>query len=102
MAPYEALYVRHCKTLACWEEVGEREPSKVELINQTKEIISVIRRRLQAAQSKQKSYADNRRRPLEFNVGDHVFLKVSPLKGSLHFGQKSKLAPRFIRPFEIL
>jgi len=63
------------------------------------------RKRLQTAQSRQKSYADNRRIPLEFNVGDHVFLKLSPLKGSVHFGQKGKLTdltPRFIGPFEIL
>jgi len=102
MPPYEALYGRCSKTLVCWEEVGEREPSKVELIDQTKEIVNTIRKRLQTAQSRQKSYADNRRRPREFNVGDHVFLKVSPLKGSVRFGQKGKLTPRFIRPFEIL
>jgi len=57
---------------------------------------------LRAAQDRQKSYADTRRRPLEFNVGDHVFLKVSPLKGSLRFGKKGKLTPRYIGPFEIL
>ena len=82
--------------LVCWEEVGEREPSKVELIDQTKVIVSMIRKRLHAAQSPQKSYAHNRRRPLEFNVGDHVFFKVSALKGSVHFGQKGKLTPKKI------
>jgi len=86
----------------CWEEGGEREPSKVELIDHTKEIISTISKRLQTAQSGQKSYVDNHRRPLEFNMGDHMFLKVSPLNGSVHFGQKSELTPRFIGPFEIL
>jgi len=64
MAPYEALYSRRCRTPVCWEEVGEREPSKVELIDQTKEIVDLVRERLQTTQSWQKSYADNRRRPL--------------------------------------
>ena len=57
---------------------------------------------MHAAQSQQKSYADRRRRPLEFVIGDHVFVKVSPRKGAIHFGRKGKLAPRFIGPFEVL
>jgi len=89
IAPYEALYDRHCRTPVCWEEVGEREPSKVELIDKIKEIVSTIRRRLQTVQSRQKSYADNHRRPLKFNMGDHVFLKVSPLKGSVPSSQRA-------------
>ena len=83
MTPYEALYGQRCRILICWEEVVEREPSKVELIDQTKEIVSIIRKRLQVAQSRQKCYADTQRRPLEFNVSGHVFLKVSPLKSTL-------------------
>jgi len=102
VAPFEALYGRHYRTPICWDEVGEREPSKVELIEQTIEIIKVIRKRLQVAQNRQKSFADVRRKPLEFEVSDHVFLKVSPLKGSIRFRQKGKLSPRFIGPFEIL
>jgi len=86
MAPYEALYGRRCRTSVCWDEVGERKLSKVELIEQTKEILNKTREKLQAAQDRQKSYADIRRRPLTFDVGEHVFLKVSPLKGSLRFG----------------
>ncbi|GKE80937.1 hypothetical protein Tco_1550937, partial [Tanacetum coccineum] len=58
--------------------------------------------RLQAARDRQKSYANNRRKPLEFKVGDRVMLKVSPWKGVVHFGKKGKLAPRYVRPFEIL
>jgi len=58
MAPYEALYGRRCRTPICWEEVGERELSKVKLIDQTKEIVHIIRKKLQAGQSRQKSYAD--------------------------------------------
>jgi len=101
MAPYEALYGRRCRTPICWDEVGERRLSKV-LIDQTNEVITKIREKLRAAQDRQKSYADVRRRPLAFDVGEHVFLKVSPLKGSLRFGHKGKLTPRYIGPFEIL
>ena len=86
----------------CWEEVGGKKLSKVELINQTKETINKIRDKLRAAQDPQKSYANIHRRPLAFEVGEHVFLKVSPLRGSLRFGHKEKLAPRFIGPFEVL
>ena len=74
MAPYEDLYGRRCRTPICWEEVGERKLSKVELIDHTKEIMNKIREKLRAAQDRQRSYADTRRRPLEFDVGDHVFL----------------------------
>ena len=73
-----------------------------ELVQEAKEKIRVIRDRLLAAQSRQKSYAYHRRRPLEFQVGDHVFLRVSPRKEVFRFGKKGKLAPRYIGPFEIL
>jgi len=102
MAPYEDLYGRRCRTPVCWNEVGERKLSKIELIEQTQDIIFKIREKLRSAQDWQKSYADVRRRPLEFDVRDHVFLKVSPLKGSIRFGQKGKLSPRCIGPFNIL
>ena len=102
MVPYEALYGRRCRTPICWDEVGERRLSKVELIDQTIEIVQTIRERLRAAQDRQNSYADECRRPLIFNIGEHVFLKVSPLKGNLRFGQKEKLTPRYNGPFEIL
>jgi len=102
MTPYEALYGRHCRTPVCWSEVGERKLSKIELIDQTQEVIRKIREKLRTAQDRQKSYADARRRALEFKVGDHVFLKVSPLKRSVRFGQKGKLTSRFIGPFEVL
>ena len=84
------------------ERSGERKLSKIKLIEQTQDTITKIREKLRAAQDRQKSYADIRRRPLEFSVGDQVFLKVSPLKGSIRFGQKGKLAPRYVGPFEIL
>ena len=71
------------------------------LIQDTHDKVRVIKEQISAAQSQQKSYAYNRRRPLEFEVRDHVFLKVSPLRGVMRFGKKGKLSPRFIGPFEI-
>ena len=83
-------------------EVGERGLLGPEIIQETSEKIRLIRERLLGAQSRQKSYADRRRRPLEFAVGDHVFLKVSPKKGIVRFGKKGKLAPRYVGPFEVI
>ena len=68
----------------------------------TVEKIALIKERLKTAQRRQKIYVDNRRRDLEFEVGDHVFLKVSPTKSMMRFGRKGKLTPRFVDPFEIL
>ncbi|XP_075500121.1 uncharacterized protein LOC142538706 [Primulina tabacum] len=84
------------------DEVSERKMLGAELVQQTADVIALIRDRMKMAQSRQKSYADNRRRPLEFEVGDHVFIKISPLKGVMRFGKKGKLSPRFIDPFEFL
>ena len=102
MAPYEALYGRPCRSPLCWTEVGESSITVPDLIRDTSEKVSLIRQRLLMAQSRQKSYADVRRRPLEFEVGDHVFLKVMPKMGVVRFGKRRKLWPRFIGPFEIL
>ncbi|XP_058113240.1 uncharacterized protein LOC131256271 [Magnolia sinica] len=102
MGPYEALYRRPCRASHCWEEIGEKSLLGPDLVRITTEKIGIIRRRLLTAQSRQKSYADTRRRDLEFEAGDHVFLKISLMKGVLRFGKKGKLAPRFIGPFQIL
>ena len=102
MAPYEALYGRPCRSPICWTEVGESSITDPDLIRDTWEKVSLIRQRLLTAQSRQKSYADRRRQPLEFEVGDHVSLKVMPKRGVVRFGKRGKLSPRFIRPFEIL
>ena len=102
MAPFEALYGRKCRSPICWDEVGERSLLGPEMLIQTTEKVRVIRDHLRAAQSRQKSWADSRRRPLEFGVGDHVFLKISPTKGVIRFGTRGKLSPRYIGPFEIL
>ena len=82
--------------------MGESSITGPDLIRDTSEKVSLIRQRLLTAQSRQKSYADVRRRPLEFEVEDHVFLKVKPKRGVVRFGKCGKLSPRFIGPFEIL
>ena len=102
MAPYEALYGRPCRSPLCWTEVGESSITDPDMIRDTSEKVSLIRHHLLTAQSRQKTYADVRRRPLEFEVGDHVFLKVMPKRGVVRFSKRGKLSMRFIRPFEIL
>ncbi|KAL6191651.1 hypothetical protein ACLB2K_038041 [Fragaria x ananassa] len=102
MAPFEALYGRQCRTPLCWNEVGENEFCGPEIIQDTNEKIKVIKDRLKAAQNRQKSYADNRRKDLEFQVGDWVFLKLSPWKGMVHFDKREKLSLRYIGPFKVI
>nr|GEY04097.1 putative reverse transcriptase domain-containing protein [Tanacetum cinerariifolium] len=85
-----------------WAKVGEGQLIGHELIQETTKKISQIKDRLKATHDHQKSYADKRRKPLEFSVGDYVLLKVSSWKGVVRFGKKGKLAPRFIGPFEII
>ena len=102
MTPYEALYGRPCRSPICWTKVGERSIMGLDLIRDTFEKVDLIRKRLLMAQSQQKSYADRRRRPLEFEVGDHVFLKVMPKRGVVRFGKHGKQSPRYIGPFEIV
>ena len=82
--------------------MGESSITGPDFIIDTSEKVSLIRQRLLTAQSRQKSYADVRRRSLEFEVGDHVFLKVMPKRGVVKFDKREKLTPRFIGPFEIL
>ncbi|GKB69014.1 hypothetical protein Tco_0930426 [Tanacetum coccineum] len=83
-------------------EVGEGQLIGPELVKETTEKISQIKDRLKAARDRQKSYADKRRKPLEFSVSDYVLLKVSPWKSLVRFGKKGKLSPRFVGPFEII
>ncbi|GKE40082.1 putative reverse transcriptase domain-containing protein [Tanacetum coccineum] len=101
-APFEALYGRKCRSPIMWAEVGEGQLIGPELVQETTKKISQIKDRLKAARDHQKSYADKRRKPLEFSVGDYVLLKVSPWKGVIRFGKKEKLAPRFVRLFKIV
>jgi hypothetical protein len=102
MAPFEALYGRRCRTPLSWSQTGERKIYGPDLVNEAEEKVKVIQKNLRAAQSRQKSYFDKRRKPLKFEVGDHVYLRVSPTKGVQRFGVKGKLAPRYVGPFEII
>ncbi|KAD7477162.1 hypothetical protein E3N88_00298 [Mikania micrantha] len=79
-----------------------RQETGQELIQETTDKIAQIQQRLHATRSRQKRYADKRRKPLEFQVGDRVMLKVSPWKDVVRFGKKGKLAPRYVGPFEII
>ena len=102
MAPFEALYSRRCRTPLSWSQTGERKIFGPELVVEAEEKVKLIQENLRAAQSRQKSYFDKRRKPLRFKVGDHVYLRVSPTKGVHRFGIKGKLAPRYIGPYEII
>ena len=102
MAPYEALYGRPCRSLVCWIEVGERSTTGPELVRDSSKKVDLIQKRLLTAQSRKKSYVDKRWKPLDFEVGDHVFLKVMPKRGVVRFGKQGKLSPRYIRPSKVL
>jgi len=86
MAPFEALYGRRCRSPLCWDEVGERRNLGPDVIVQAVDKIRTIQEHLRAAQDRQKSWADSNRRPLEFQVGEHMFLKISPTKGVIRLG----------------
>ncbi|GKA73852.1 putative reverse transcriptase domain-containing protein [Tanacetum coccineum] len=101
-APFETLYGRKCRSPVLWDKIGEGSLIGPELVQETTDKVVVIKEKLKAVRDRQKSYADNRRKPLEFEVEDRVMLKVSPWKGVVHFGKKGKLAPRYVGPFEIL
>nr|GFA54212.1 putative reverse transcriptase domain-containing protein [Tanacetum cinerariifolium] len=101
-AIFEALYGWKCRSPIMWAEVGEGQLIGHELVQETTEKISQIKDKLNAKRDRQKSYADKRRKPLEFSVGDYVLLKVSPWEGVVCFRKKGKLAPRLVGPFEII
>jgi hypothetical protein len=102
MAPFEALYDPKCRTPLNWLKTGESQVFGTDIIKEAEDQVQLIRNCLKAAQSRQKSYADSKRRPVTFNVGDFVYFRVTPLKGMQHFHIKGKLAPRYIGPFKIL
>ncbi|GJZ71428.1 putative reverse transcriptase domain-containing protein [Tanacetum coccineum] len=101
-APFKALYGQKCQSLICWAEVGDAQLTGPEMVHETTKKIIQIKKCIQAARDRQKSYADRRCKPLEFEVGDKVMLKVSPWKGVIHFGKRVKLNTRYIGPFKIL
>ncbi|XP_048438577.1 uncharacterized protein LOC125476444 [Pyrus x bretschneideri] len=99
MAPFEALYGRSCRTPLCWSEVGERVLVGPEIVEETTQNVQVIRSNLKAAQDRQKSLADRHATDRVYEVGDWVFLKLSPWRGVVRFGKKGKLSPRYIGPY---
>ncbi|KAI3828159.1 hypothetical protein L1987_02256 [Smallanthus sonchifolius] len=102
MPPYEMLYGRKCQTPICWGEIGQKQLGSLEVVTATSEKFDQIKAWMKAVQDRQKSYADKRRRPIEFNIGDQVLLKVSHWKGIIRFRKRGKLSTRFIGPFKIL
>ncbi|GJR56119.1 putative reverse transcriptase domain-containing protein [Tanacetum coccineum] len=101
-APFEALYGRKYRSPVCWAEVGDVQLTGPKIIHETTKKIMQIRQRLQAERDRQRSYANVRKKPLEFQIGDRIMLKVSPCKGIFRFGKQGKLNPRYIGPFKIL
>ncbi|GKD87250.1 putative reverse transcriptase domain-containing protein [Tanacetum coccineum] len=95
-APYEALYGQKCRSPVCWAKVGEAQLTGLELIQETTKKTVLIKQMMQAAQDRQKSYVDQKQKPMEFEVGDRVMLKVSSWKGVVRFGKPGKLNPRYV------
>jgi hypothetical protein len=102
MAPFEMLYGQRCWTPLFWNETGERKVFEPDILQEAEKQVRMVRENLWVTQSRQKNYADHRRRELNFEVRDFVYLKVSPLRGLRHFKVWGKLTPRFIVPFKIL
>ncbi|GJV13798.1 ribonuclease H-like domain-containing protein [Tanacetum coccineum] len=101
-APFEALYGRKCHSPVCWAEVRQVQLTGLELVQETTERIIQIKQRIQTAHYRQKSYTNLKRKPMEFQVGDKVMLKVSPWNGVVRFGKRRKLNPRYVRPIKVL
>ncbi|GKB08070.1 putative reverse transcriptase domain-containing protein [Tanacetum coccineum] len=101
-APFEALYSRKCHSPVCWAEVGQVQPTGPEIVQETTKNIIQIKQRMQVAHNRKKSYADLKRKPIDFQVGDKVMLIVLPWKGVVRFGKWGNLNPRYVRPFKVL
>ena len=102
MTPYEALYGRPCRTPLCWTEVGERRDLEPAMVQETIEQVEMLKSRLKEAHDRQKSYADKRRKDLEFQVGDLVYLKMRTFQGGSKTRKLKKLKPRFMGLYPIL
>jgi hypothetical protein len=102
MAPYEALYGWQCRTPLFWSQTRESQVFGPEVLKDAEKQVQMVCESLKVAQSRQKSYADKRRRDLSFEIGDFIYLKVSPMRGTRRFRVKGKLAPRCVRPFKII
>ncbi|MCI37529.1 hypothetical protein A2U01_0058753, partial [Trifolium medium] len=101
MTPFEALYGRRCRTPLCWYESGENVMLGPEIVQETTEKIKMIREKMRASQNRQKSYHDRRRKDIEFQEGDHVFLRVTSTTGVGRALKAKKLTSRFIGPYQI-
>jgi hypothetical protein len=101
MSPFHALYGRNCRTPLHWDQPNERHVFGPDILLDAEENIKTVRENLKTAQSRQRSYDDTQRRDLSFEVGNYVYLKVSPIRGIKRFGVKGKLAPRYIGPYQI-
>ncbi|WVZ76763.1 hypothetical protein U9M48_024705 [Paspalum notatum var. saurae] len=101
-SPFEALYGKRCRTPLFWNQTGEKQVFGPDIVQNAEQQLRIVQKNLRVAQSRQRSYADVRRRDLSFKVDDHVYLKVSPMRGIRRFNMKGKLAPRYIGPFKIL
>jgi transposase InsO family protein len=102
MAPFGALYGRQCRTPLFWSQIVESQVFRPEVLKDAEKHVQMIREKLKVAQSRQKNYADKRRRDLSFEIGDFVYLKVSPMRGTQRFRVKGKLAPRYVGAFKII
>jgi hypothetical protein len=102
MAPYEALYGRQCQTPLFWSQTGESQVFGPGVLKDAEKQVQMVRERLKVAQSRQKSYADKRRRDLSFEIEYFIYLKVSPMRGTRRFRVKGELAPRYVGPFKII
>jgi hypothetical protein len=102
MSPFQALYERSCRTPLQWDQPGEKQVFGPDILLEAEENIKMVRENLKIAQSRKQSYADTKRRELSFEVGDFVYLKVSPIRGVRRFGVKGKLEPHYIGPYQIL
>jgi hypothetical protein len=102
MAPFEMLYGHRCRTPLSWSETREWKVFGPDILQETEKQVSIVRENLRVVQSRQKSYANHRRRELSFEVGDFVYLMMSPMRGLCHFKVRGMLTQRFIGPFKIL
>jgi hypothetical protein len=102
LAPFKVVYGRRCHTLLNWIEPREKVIFEPDIVKEAEATVRHIQDNLKATKSRQETYANKRCRPLVFEVENHVYLRVSPIKGVKRFGVKGKLAPRYIRSFPIL
>ena len=102
MSPFEVLYGRKCCTHVSWDNPADMIVLGPDMVKEMEQMVKEVQQNLKVAQDRQKSYADLKRIPREFNVGDHVYLKVNSKKSSLSLGICSKMAPRYCGPFEVL